>query len=239
MKNFFAKNKIAVTLSIYPLMLAALIIFVIMPYYNRVLESTNKIQETIVGEENKKKRLGELSKLSEQYDKVVKDEEKLLILIGEEKAVEVIERIERVAQETGNEVIIEVISADEKAKATKGKSSDGEEKEQSIYDDLPSDSYLKFKAKLKGDYNDLLNFIEKIENLEYYADITDFQMESVIDPLTNKVKEAQSDSSTAENQKSEEEDAQETVPEKNIVNSSVTIIFYLKGEQKDEPQGPS
>lgn len=156
------------------LALGALIFFAIKPLLEKIELNANKTQEIIAGQEIKKKRLGEVPGLKQQFELVKKEEGKLTALITEDRAVELIEKMEKLADSTGNKIAIEV--QNNVANKPSGTQSKASEKEGSLRADLPGSDYLEMKIKLEGNYNNLANFIEKLETIEYYCDIVSLEI---------------------------------------------------------------
>lgn len=234
MKSFLKKYRLILALTLYALLIAGGIYFVIRPLLGEVKANANKIQRVVLDEENKKKRLAELPKLQSQFEMVKREEDKITSLLEEAKAVELIEQMEKLAGETGNKITIEVQN-NSKRKAPAGKKEEkkeGEEKEKDIRSDLPQDNYLEIKIRLEGDYNNLVNFLEKMESASFYSDVISLE---IVKNETGSVSYVSRPNPFSGSTLSSEEKA--LVPEKEIkkepeLTSTVGAVFYLKEEKK-------
>jgi len=220
MKLFLKKYRIVFVLLLYFIIITGVFFFAIKPIIGEINSKTNKIQEILVNRENKEKRSKERPKLEEQYEMVLTEESKLTSLLEEDKAVDLIEKIEKLAQESGNEIIIEVKDGEKDILSNSSKKS-GEE-ERSLRTDLPSSDYIEMNIKLEGNYNNLVRFVEKIETMEFYADIISFDISVKKDTSPGQPKTSSSPFSSSDTT------GEEDKPEVNLINSVIGIVFYFK-----------
>ena len=115
----------------------------------------------------------EISNFERQTTKIETKKEKLQVFVSQNEIINLIKRLEKTAAETGNEAIIEDVEIkNEKAKkeSKNKKIRKNTEKNKKMFS-LPSNNYIKIKINLRGSYNDFINFVRKIENMDYYSDI--------------------------------------------------------------------
>lgn len=226
MKNFIKKNKIILAVVIYMAVLGSAFYFVAGHLLSAISGNNVKIQENLVDREIKEKRLAEIPKMKEQYQTVASEERFFIPLVTEDKAVELIEKLEKLAQSSGNEINIEIQSNTGKVDTSKAKSKKTEDEKQSIRDSLPSSDYLELKINLSGSYNQLLDFIEKFEALQYYSDIVSLDIE-----FKEEEKKAQSSPSPFAqntNNMTGSEEVQPVPAKEATLNSSINAVFYLE-----------
>lgn len=222
MKEFWKKYKISITIALYLLFLAAVLFFVVRPLAERINQQADKSQETLVIQENSKKRLEELPKLEGQYEMVKKEESRMLTLVTGDRVVELIEKMEKLAEDTGNEISISVKDSEKDEK--NAKKSEQEEEEASLISELPSSDFLELGISLTGNFNTIVNFIKKVESMEYYADIIslDVSSKSTLDSTKNRqVSTGMLKSSDSQSTQGDED----TVAE-NTVEAVINLVFY-------------
>src|SRR4030042_3382238 len=168
MKPFLKKYKIAAAVAVFALAAVAVFYFAVRPMLKEINSKNTKIQETGASQESKKKRLEELPGLREQFKKAEGEEGKMIDLFGEDRAVELIEKVEKIAETTGNKIAIEVPG--EKNKISRSKAEIPKE-ESELRAKLPGKDYLEMTIKLEGSYNQLLNFLGKLEEAGLYSDV--------------------------------------------------------------------
>jgi hypothetical protein len=141
-----------------------------------ISEKANLIQEKKLDQENRLKRIQELPKLEEQYQLIDKNSSSLEVLVQKEEELKLIETLEKIGDETGNEIKIEIQdttkndpAAQKKEAADKAKNSKDQKNDDII--SPASDSYLKMNLLLTGSYNNLVDFVKKIESMAYWSDI--------------------------------------------------------------------
>jgi len=182
MKKFFKKRSIPVALAAYACVIGAIGYFVIRPILGEIGSRRDQIQEEIAKQEDQKKQIAELPVIQAQYQTVQSSGSAMNVLLDTNDAVTLIEEIEQLAKNTNNEVKITISQADSNSKdaivAQKAAASEKQpgDKSVSITDNLPSKQYLEMNIALTGQYNDIVDFIEKIENMRYYSDIISFQI---------------------------------------------------------------
>ena len=224
MKIFINKYRILLSIIIFLIFISALIFFVINPLIGEISSKNQRIQEILAMQDNKKERLAELPDLRGQFEAIQADEPKLADPINKEKAVEVIEKIESIAEATKNEA---KISVEEQgvAGAPARKSVNKPDEKESIVSDLPSDAYIKMKIAVSGKYGDIINFLNKLENIQYYSDILSINISTQTETGSSQYFQtsAVQPGSPADGTKTESEN-----PPKDVkLGSAIVIVFYV------------
>jgi Tfp pilus assembly protein PilO len=225
MKRYFSKYKIALAIVVYLIIVGAIFYWLINPFFGKITASNDKMQQTIIDQENKRKRLAEVPHLKDQFEMSKEEGGKMLPLPDAGNAVDLIKRMEKIAEETGNSIIIEVKS-DTSATGPK-KSVKPEDIKETIKSNLPSADYFEMSLKLTGKYSDLINFIKKLEALEYYADIISV---NAVARAETPQGEKSSDLIFAPNSNGAEAKPEVVVPEnkETVIDSSIGVVFYIK-----------
>lgn len=218
MKNFLKKYKIYLAICIYFVIIGLLLFFVSRPMVSKINEKNNKIQEDLTNQEIKKDRISNLPATRNQFEMVNSQASKIEFLLNNGNVVNLIEKLEKISEETGNNIKIELSEDrnDSKKPAQTKKASD---KKEIIADNLPSDVYIKMNISLKGGYGNFLDFLRKLENSDYYSDVVSFK-------ITNYQK---SEASSNNNPfKENSAGTEENIDNKNNILSTLGVIFYLE-----------
>lgn len=183
MKNFLKKQKEYIALALFLIMIFGLLHFVVIPLLGKIDGIKNVMEEATLKQEIKKQRLEELPKIREQYSEIENQQEKIEVLLSKKQAVALIERLEKLAQDTGNKISISIQEDAPKKSAPIG-SLKKDSPETTLVDSLPSKNYLRLKIILLGDYSGIFRFISSLETLEYYSDIVSINIGQVTDEQT-------------------------------------------------------
>lgn len=217
--HFLKKNKNWLIVAVYFFAIAAIYSFLARPLIRKIEAKNSKIQEIISDQEMKKEKIMQIPALKNQFEMVVKDEERIDIFLSRDNLVGLIEKIEKVSEETGNKIKIELSEEQLDKKNTKSKKDAEKGKTSSI--NLPSDNYIKMKMTLSGDYAGLLNFINKIENADYYSDIISFK-------ITDNLKNSGNSSGNPFSSSTPREEGAVIIPAESNILSIIEAVFYLK-----------
>lgn len=182
MNKFFKNQRENVAVVAFLLVLAILVYFIIIPLISRINRTSDEIEKSILQQEIAEKQLEKLPKMKEQYEYILAEEEKINVLFDRNNAVALIEKLERIAQDSGSSIEISVQETAAKASqlqvAKKNVENSAAKKNAAatIKDQLPSDTYLQMKILLIGEYKNVVSFIAALENFEYYCDIISIQV---------------------------------------------------------------
>lgn len=176
MKKFIQKQREILIVVAYVGFVFALVYIVIFPLLGKIGDVSDAIQKDILNQEIVKQRLNEIPKMQEQFGLLEKNEEILDVLFEKNNAVQLIEKLEKVAQETQNQISITMQEQVNTQKNTLKVEKKNERGENVIVASLPSENYLQMKIAVEGSYGSIVNFIDSLENLEYYCDILSLQI---------------------------------------------------------------
>lgn len=170
MKKIWEKYKEVLILLVYGIFLALIFVSIIKPLFLQIKEKRNYAEEKAVEQDITQKKIQELPQLKEKMVVVKKEEAKLNVFFEQENALSLIEKLETLASETGNDIKIEIIS--ENNSNTKDVTKKGrDDKSVNIITDLPGKEFLVMRLSLAGDFNSIIRFVRKIENFDYFSDI--------------------------------------------------------------------
>lgn len=216
MKYFFEKYKTHLVIGVYLISVGAFFFFVARPIILNFDEKNNKIQESIADQESKKDRISNLPAVRNQMEMINSQKDKTEILLNEENTVSLIEKLEKISEETGNNIKIE-LSQENISSSKNSSSKKNSDKKETISDNLPSNAYIKMNISLKGKYENFLAFLRKLENSDYYSDVISFK-------ITNYQKSLTSSSNPFKETSNEAED----IVGENFILANLEVIFYLE-----------
>ena len=233
MKNnlFFKKNKYLLIIGILLLVWVSFIFLVILPekdvLHNKFVDLE---KEKLNNQANNEKlsSLGDLKRISAMIDG---EKRTLEVIFSEDKIIDLVSELEKIAEETGNKISISVANEEGRKIETVNVIKD-EKNDDDFLKNLPTQNYFEIDITLEGDYNKTLNFIKKINDIGYYNVVKSFEMGMRDRELERPDKMAGSGMTT--NSSQEEILEGNLLPEeKTFLESKLKILFYLMGN-KDE-----
>lgn len=202
------------------LILVAIVIFLLKPGINSLREKSDSIQEKVVELEVEKDKVKELPKLKEQFLSVEKNRERLNVLFAESNIIDLVQDIEKIAEETGNNIVITIEDDQEGISVKKpSRKGDDNEKKEKLLEDFSEEEYFSMDIGIVGTYVEFLKFIDRLDNLKYYNSIVSFEIKPVEDDSYGR-----NDTYVFEDSEVSEE---ETVKEDNLLDSKIRVVFYL------------
>lgn len=237
MNKFWKKYKEYFFVGLFPIIFLLLVFFAAKPLFEEIENNFDAIEKEKADKEEMRRKLGEFDEIQRQAEKIQEQEKILEITLKKEQIVQFVQELEDIAKNTGNEISIETKDKETLEKEMQKRKKDEKSKEEEgIMDSLPSENYLYFTIKSEGEYGNLINFINKIENLKYYSDIVSFDINKEI-PLAF-AKERVSRNAFApgvseENQETDDDKNDESIKEieKNTIYSVLELVVYLKDEE--------
>lgn len=140
------------------------------------------IQKSITIRENRERQLGKTQEYQNQYDAILKDEDKLRVFTEKEHMIDFIKQLEGLANERGVSIIIETRD-NTPVKAVSSKStapSEGQDiggktaaakADPSILGNLPTQEYTHLALKVSGDTKSVISYIHEVETLPVALDV--------------------------------------------------------------------
>jgi len=226
MKEFLYKKRLYLSIFAYFFFMAGLMAFVAVPLMKIIQQKTDEFQKKNEDNEIRKNRLGEMPRLKEQFELAEQEQSKINFLLNKNDTVDLIKGIENLSSVTGNEIKIDIVEKESNLNAEdiemkKKEKSRNKGVEKKLIDDFEEIKYLKLIINSKGKYNNFVNFVEKIENLNYHSDIVAVKMKKVVE-TQDKV------SQNPYNPETKETNSEEIKVENDMLESSVEILFYLQ-----------
>ena len=161
---------------------------------------------------------------------IVRQEEgKLNVFFKQENALSLIQKIEELAIETGNDVSIEITA--ENSNPGKDAAKKASKEKDTVVTDLPGKDFLTMKLSLKGDFNSTMKFVRRVENMDYFSDIISLKIsrdstrEESVTPTTPSIFQR------VDNQGEKEETVSGESEEKKYENPLkviMEVVFYIE-----------
>ena len=221
MKNFYKKYKVQVILAGYILFLGVFIYGGIFTMIKNIQGKADEIQKKIIDNEIDKKNLAKIPQLMSDYEIFSAGRSNLNVILKKELEIEFIQSLENLARETGNEISLKLIEEENSSvKDSQAKTKAKEKDKLDIKSNLPYEKYITIQLELKGKYPQLMGFLEKIENMEYYVNVVAFDLkkeEKLGETKTSNPFVSSDSAATPE----------ETPPEE-ILKSLIDLVVYIK-----------
>ncbi len=233
MKDFWKKYKEYIYLFIFPIILGIISIFSIKYLTDSISAKNNEIEKELINNEEREKRIKNISTIEKQFKMIEEEKDKLNVFITQDQVISLIKKMEHLSEETGNEIIIEeVMISDENTKDEAAPQKTADDKNDS---EIISDNYIQIKISLRGSYGDAVNFIKKIENINYCSDIISLKLtaqkkESAEQlPKTYTTREEFTIGGNLSSNRVKETNLNKNNQEA-IINSLFEIVFYLENQ---------
>lgn len=175
MKNIWNNYKEIIVLLAYAMIIAGLFSFVIKPLFADIEEKRNHKEEQLVDHKIKQKKVGELPEYKNKIELINQNKGDLGVFIDSKYALPLIELLEKIAEQTGNKIQIDVAEED---KLEYNKNNNKEKEEDNIKDFVPSDNYLTMNIVLNGEFNSIMFFLKKLESMQYFSDVISIKIEN-------------------------------------------------------------
>lgn len=227
--KFLVKYKVYIIIGILFVIWGCFVFFVILPSIKLLQADFDAVQMKFLEMKVNDEKLGNVSVLKEKFDKVDSERNNLGVIFSKDNIVELVRELESIAQKTENTI---TVSVDEENKSlvevNKGKVG-ANSKENEFLKLLPSENYLTLKIGLKGDYNSLMKFIDKLNSIKYYNTVIGFKIVSEKISLEDKdeIKGSGDEINVLSSGGNEVAIVPKEEKEKLILSSDLSVIFYL------------
>ncbi|MDP1884738.1 MAG: hypothetical protein Q8L10_05275 [Candidatus Moranbacteria bacterium] len=214
MKGFVKKHKIRLAVAIFVGAISGFIYFLAMPSVARIIVKADNIQQKKIDKELNEKKLSSIAAMEEDYLRVRDNADKFDIIIEPSKELDFIKELELLAEQTGNRIEFKVQDPSTAKPVAKSKKS-----EPDIKSTLGYSNFLTMQIALEGNYVNLLNFINKLENRRKYVNIITISSEKRIVEGTV----ANTNPFAATDRPQEEKKSV-----KETINSILDVVVYIK-----------
>lgn len=186
--------------------------FVVIPIRKNMEKNSEEAQSRIADREIYEKRISEISEMEKTLTVFQANESNLRVFLNKNNEVDFIRNVEAMAEETNNKITLKI--EDKKDPITKKEAV--KKDEELIKESLPRDKYLALQITLEGDYEAMLNFLNKLENMSFYVNVLSLDLnKSVVEKETNPFK-------STNNPKGE------VNTQKEVLTSTLNVVAYLE-----------
>ncbi len=242
MKNIWEKYKEFWLVVIFLLFLVGIFYFIFRPLNSRVVEKRVYAEQKKVEREIIESKVEHLSEFKQDSDLIESQENFSTVFFQPDQAVVLIEKIEALANETNNEIEIKIVSenSSDLNKDSKSKKVDQSDFEKNFF----QADFLTMQINLQGNFINIMKFIGRIENIDYFSDLVSLKISSQEDEksgnnrattsssIFNSVSDMISQNLADENKDVESEGSENldenTKSEGLIVGALLEIRFYLE-----------
>jgi len=227
MKDIWKKYKLWISLLAYAAAAVLLLFFLANPLIQKIKQKSEEIQKRTVDSEINLARISKLPEMRTVHEAFVQEEPNLNIIVDSSQEVDFIEKLETLAEETGNKIELKILENYTDQDVSK-KPAAGKDKNETdeIRASLPYGKYLVVQVILEGSYDNFLNFIYKLENFNYFVNVLSVSLGK---EARENTQESGSDSfipSNADDRGSP--GAKSKIIEREKLRSSINIAVYIK-----------
>jgi hypothetical protein len=174
MRDIWKKHNILVSVSGFCVLFLLLIFFVIRPLESKIQSSFVEIQKKIIDDGLNVARIQKIPEMNRVETNFSENKDNLNVILSSGDEVDCIKRLEALANETGNKIDLKI---DEAVPGSNVKAPVAKKDPEDIKSNLTYSKFISLQINLEGDYEQMINFVKKIENMGYYINI--LSLESV------------------------------------------------------------
>ena len=251
-KKFFKKYKVYLIGGALLLFIILFVVLVIVPAIKRLNRDVDAVQITLLETEVANKKLKKIPTLKNNFDQVVKYGKKTNVLFSKNEIVNLVKSLEKIAGETDNQIEVRVLNEQNKNTIKRIKNrvidsktnDDKNGKREDFLKNVKPNDYFEIEITLKGDYQSFLQFIYKLERMQYYNTVTSFDLQlkeedtgknnskSVISGLKNSPEKSSLLFAPVGNE--EVSDTSYDAGSKKYLQSKLSVIFYQKSAESSD-----
>jgi len=242
MSKFYKQHKIGILIFIYLGLIGAFMYFLAIPSIKMIQDQADQIEKKSIDNQKSRDRISLIPTMENAYDEYQAKKDDMNIVISSDQTIDFIKKTESLAEVTGNRIEIKINDIVDKnsekknaaaqpaiPNAAPGQQSNPNEVK-NITDKLAYGKYFPVQVALKGDFQSLINFINKIENDQYFVNITSLQIKEMTEGAS--AVDVNNNVFQAVNQPTGGEENQPPPPPppkpKHILSSNLNLIVYLK-----------
>jgi len=224
MKNIWKKYDIWINIAGFVAILVLVLFFVVFPLQAGIQNNSDGIQRKIIDDNMNKSRISKIPEMEKVEAAFAENKNNLDIILNSDNEVDFIKKVESLAEETGNKIDLKIDDADSSIQKPVAAKKDPDD----IKSNLPYPKYLSIQINLEGNYDGTLNFIHKLENMNYYVNIISLSM---VKSVPNQIGASGGNTSPFQastlGANSNAGNAQVPVKINNVLKSSLGAVVYL------------
>lgn len=223
--EIWKKYDIWLNVAVFLAIVTALLYFVVLPMRQNVFDSADNLKKNKVDNEMDAARVSKIPEMEKVHAVIAEKKNNLNVVLENNSELLLIEELESLAGESGNEISLQVeaVSSDDAtkkvpAKTAKDKKDAGEKIE--VFD-IPR---LIAHISLSGRYEQMLDFLNKLENMNYTASVVALDLKKEV-AKEDKIAVADGVSNIGG---SGVPQVKAIAVEKEILKSNIDVVVYLK-----------
>lgn len=223
--DIWKKYGIWLNVAIFLVVILSLVCFVALPMKQNIADSVDGFKKKKIDNELDAERIAKIPDMEKTHVVISEKRNELDVVLDKNNELNLIEQLESLASETGNGISlqIEYVSPNDKnvkaVAAVVDSKSDGVEKIETLNVDR-----LVVHIALTGNYSQLFNFLNKLENMQYSANVIALDLEKKSIDNGNSSVSSYGNNLFATNKIPSENN----VEVKNSLQSKIDAIVYLK-----------
>ena len=220
--SIWKKYDIWLNVGVFLVVITALVYFVVLPMKQRIADDDNNFKKKKIDNEMNAERIAKIPNMEMVHNIISEKRNELNIILDKNNELDLIEKLESLASETGNEISLqmEAVSPDDKPSATVAKKDDKGEKIEVL-----SGNRLVAHISLVGKYDQLFNFLSRLENMPYYVNVIGLDLKKgILDENNQDLGSSMHNSFTM----SATTIGEDKKAEKEVLQSKIDAIVYLK-----------
>jgi hypothetical protein len=227
MKKIWEKYKEFFILLVYIILFACIIMFVARPLFDKIREKRDYAEKKSIDMDITQEKIKELPQIKDKMELIGQKEKNLEIFFRQEDAISLIEHLEGLATETGNNITINIVEENNKIDK-KDIKKNSKDKEVTIKGDLIDYNYLTMRIVLNGDFNSIHKFIKRTESMAYFSDIISLKLSQKNDTIDDQRKTINSSIFKGSSAPVEEDVVEESRRYESPIDATLDVIFYTE-----------
>jgi Tfp pilus assembly protein PilO len=146
-----------------------LIVFGVLPLHRKIVNENEETQKVLVGMERAREKVSALGEYRDQFEQLKMHESDVDQSLSESEVASFIAELERMAQESGGDIVVSQGSDPELSR--KNAKKDADSKTTPLIDELSGDEVLSLSVRFTGSYPEALEFLHKVETMPYFLDV--------------------------------------------------------------------
>lgn len=157
------------------------LVFIVAPLRDRTFKLAENLQRSKVDGEMNQIKIARISETEKQRKYFQEKTSWLDGFLDYNEEMDFIKKLEALSEETGNKIALKIeeplLKTEKKVTGKTSEEEDDNKKKEDIISTLPYPKYIILRISLQGNYDGLFQFIQKLENFDYYVNITSLQLQ--------------------------------------------------------------
>ncbi|HCP08649.1 MAG TPA: hypothetical protein DIT25_02540 [Candidatus Moranbacteria bacterium] len=179
MEKFWRKYSNSASIVIFFMLIPAVFFWSVLPLAKDIRMNSEEIQKKMIDDNLNRARISKIPEMEKLGTMLSENKERLDVIMSGSSEVDFIRNIESLAEETQNKIDLKI----EDASAPKQRTAPVKKDESEIKNSLLYESFFTMQIIVEGKFANVVNFMHKLENSGYYANILSLSLSKVdVDP---------------------------------------------------------